>query len=90
MSATKKPIKKPIEDPVNIPSSKAILRMVKEDKIPPGWFTREQCQREWKVSQSYAAHLIRVALKNKKVEIRKFLVLTSQRGLFPTQHYRFK
>ncbi len=75
---------------MKIPSVKEIRVLRPVDKIPPGWYTREQCEKEWKVNQSAAADLLRIALKSGKCETRKFLINTERRGLFPTPHYRFK
>jgi len=75
---------------MKIPSVKDIQVLKPADKIPPGWYTREECEREWKVNQSAASKLIRTALNAKKCEMRKFLIYTASRGLFPTPYYRFK
>jgi hypothetical protein len=75
---------------MKIPPAQLITSMAKSDNVPVGWFTREECQKEWNVSQSRAAHLLRIALENKMVETRKFSIITPRRGIFPTAHYRFK
>ena len=75
---------------MKIPPVKSITSLVKPDKVPDGWFTREQCQKEWNVSQARAGHLLKLALEGKMAETRKFAIVTLRRGIYPTAHYRFK
>ena len=73
-----------------IPSTDTIKRFRKADKVPAGWFTREDCEKEWGINQTSAAKLIRIALKAGRCEMRKFTINTENRGLFPTPFYKFK
>ena len=75
---------------MKIPSVKQIKHLRKSDTVPPGWFSREQCQKEWNVNQSNAAVLLRTAMTAGKCEMKKFLIHTESRGLFPTPFYKFK
>jgi len=75
---------------MKIPSAQEIKNLRKADKIPPGWFSRDQCEKEWKVTQAAAAALIRTAITAGKCDMKKFLIHTDRRGLYPTQYYRFK
>ena len=73
-----------------IPPVKSIASLVKADTVPPGWYTREDCQKVWNVSQSRACRLIRLAIENKKAVMKKFSIKTEGRGVFPTVHYKFR
>jgi hypothetical protein len=62
----------------------------KPDRIPAGWFTRQQLENEWNLSRDYAGSLIKQAIIEGKAEMKKFLIPTPTRGLYPTQHYKFR
>ena len=75
---------------MKIPTLAQIKSHRKPDKIPPGWFTREQLQKEWGLSRDYTGKLIKDAMLQSRGEMKKYLVPTVSRGLYPTQHYRFR
>jgi hypothetical protein len=59
------------------------------DTVPPGWFSRQDLENEWKTSLAYTNKLIKDALAAKRVTVQKFIVQTPTRGLYPTPHYKF-
>ena len=72
------------------PSLKDLKSSRPADVVPPGWFSRAECEKEWNLSATHAYKLIREALMNDRATSKKFLVLTPMRGLYPTPHYKFK
>lgn len=76
-------------------ASAELLRQLKgaisnvEEKVPEGWVTAWQLQAEWGLSQAHTGRLIRAGVENGMIEARKFRIRTN-RGVFPTQHYRKK
>jgi len=66
------------------------MSRVKVDIVPEGWFTTEDCAKEWNLSRPRAFSLIRQSIESKKCEMRKFRIMTIGRGIFPVHHYRFK
>jgi hypothetical protein len=72
------------------PSLASIRAAKKPDKVPLGWYTRSELEREWNLSRDYAGRLIKDAIFDGRCEVQKFSVLTDMRGIYPTPHYRFK
>lgn len=73
------------------PPSLAKVKLTRRvDVVPKGWFTRQQLENEWRLSRDYAGKLIKEAILHGRCEMKKFLIRTHHRGVYPTQHYRFK
>ena len=66
------------------------MRSLKEDVVPEGWFTTEECAKEWNLSRPTAFNLIKQALISKQCKMRKFRRMTTGRGLYPIHYYKFK
>lgn len=62
----------------------------KPEKVPAGWYTRQELSEAWKLSTSRTGELIMQAVRNGMAEHRMFRIRTALRGVYPTQHYRFK
>jgi hypothetical protein len=60
------------------------------DNVPAGWYSRNDLEREWNRSRDYTGKLIKEAVDHGRAEMKKFLIFTPSRGLYPTPHYRFK
>lgn len=73
-----------------IPTTKQIKESRKAAKIPEGWHTRQEIMTAWGLSLPYTSKLIRESIENGKCAVRKFTILTRSRGIYPTQHYKFK
>lgn len=73
-----------------IPTTKQINASRKAAKIPEGWHTRQEIMHAWGLSPAYTAKLIRESIENGRCAVRKFTILTRSRGIYPTQHYKFK
>lgn len=61
-----------------------------EEKVPEGWKTAWQLQKEWDLSPAHTGRLIRAGVDQGILEARKFRIQTQRRGVFPTEHYRKK
>lgn len=72
--------------PPSLASMKALKKPV---KVPPGWFTRQELQNEWNLSQKHTCNMINLAMDNGKAEVRKF-PLPTRNGIYQTPHYKFK
>jgi hypothetical protein len=73
------------------PPSLAKVKLTRPvDVVPDGWFTRQQLEKEWRLSTDYTGKIIRDSVLHGRCDMKKFLVLTRSRGLYPTQHYKFK
>lgn len=59
----------------------------KAQKVPRGWFTREELEIKWNCSTSHTLHLVKAAIKDGLVEMQKFLIVRDDR-LYPVPHYR--
>lgn len=64
--------------------------LVKPEKVPPGWYTRQDLQEAWALSSSRTRELVSAALRNGMAEHRIFRLKTITRGVYPIHHYRFK
>jgi|LakMenEpi03Aug12_release.lakeMendotaPanAssembly.Ray.scaffolds.fasta_scaffold2048095_2 hypothetical protein len=75
---------------MNRPPPLVSMRTLKEDVVPEGWFTTEECAAEWNLSRATAFGLIKQALISKQCVMRKYRRMTTGRGLYPIHHYKFK
>lgn len=62
----------------------------KADKVPAGWYSRRDLEAAWGLSSQRTGVLISKAVKDGMAEYRTFRIMTALRGIYPTQHYRFK
>ena len=60
------------------------------DVVPEGWFTRLDLEKAWGLSTARTSNLINNAVQSGMAEHRTFRIQAGLRGLYPTQHYRFK
>ena len=65
-------------------------RVRKIDKVPPGWFTRSQLEREWNLGQAQTLVLLRTAVQAKRADVKTFCIPAGMRSYMPVPHYRFK
>ena len=72
------------------PPTLSQVRVSKLDKVPDGWFTRDQLEKAWNLSQSHTSLLIKQALASRKAEMRRFKILHPSRSGFATPHYKFR
>jgi hypothetical protein len=72
------------------PPTLAQVRVSKVDKVPDGWFTRAQLEKEWDLSQAQTALLIKRAVESGKASARNFKISHTLRSYQSTPHYRFK
>ena len=72
------------------PPTLASVRVAKVDKVPEGWFTRAQLEKEWDLSQAQTVLLIRQSLESGRAELKKFKIPHQLRSTTPTPHYKFK
>jgi hypothetical protein len=79
-----------MKKPNRPPSLKDIKPARPADVVPHGWFSRQDCEKEWGLSATYTYKLIQQALQTKRATIKKFNVPTPSRGVYPTPHYKFK
>lgn len=79
-----------MKKPNRPPALKDVKGVRKADVVPPGWFSREDCEKEWNLSQSHSIKIISEALRGGRATTKKFLVESKQRALFPVPHYRFQ
>ena len=61
----------------------------KADKVPKGWYSRDQLQGAWGLSQSRTIELIRSALRRKEAKVKTFKV-KRETGVFRIPFYQFK
>jgi hypothetical protein len=61
----------------------------KAEKVPKGWFTREDLEKKWNFSSCHTLHLLSAAMKKGLVEMQKFQIERDDR-LYPVPHYREK
>lgn len=64
--------------------------LVKPEKVPPGWYTRRDLEEAWGLSDKRTGVLISKAVQSGMAEFRIYRIETALRGVYPTQHYRFK
>lgn len=57
------------------------------DKIPAGWFTRMQLQKQWGCGETKAQQRIQSAIKAGKVQRRMFAVVDATGACRPIPHY---
>jgi predicted DNA-binding ArsR family transcriptional regulator len=73
------------------PPSLAIVKSsLKVDIVPEGWYTRRDLEEAWGLSTTRTSNLINKAVQSGMAEHRTFRIQAGLRGLYPTQHYRFK
>jgi len=72
------------------PPTLAQIRVSKVDKVPDGWFTRAQLEKEWDLSQAHTGLLIKQAVDGGRAEVRNFKIPHAARTCQSTPHYRFK
>jgi hypothetical protein len=72
------------------PPSSVSLGHLHLDKVPPGWYTRAELQKEWRLSSSRSRELIQEAIDRGMAVMKIFRIATRTRGSYPMQHYRFK
>ena len=58
------------------------------DDVPDGWLTAQGWADLRGVSRPHTSRLLKTGVDAGRVEVRKFRVTTSGRGVYPTQHYR--
>ncbi len=62
---------------------------VKADKVPAGWYSREQLEKAWKLSQSRTSELLGAAVRRKEAKVKKFKTRRPT-GVYLIPYYRFK
>jgi hypothetical protein len=72
------------------PPSLAQVRVSKIEKVPLGWFTRAQLEKEWNLSQAHTGLLIKQALEGGKATVKHFKIPHVSRSCQSTPHYKFK
>jgi hypothetical protein len=75
---------------VERPPASASLGHLHLDKVPAGWYTRAELQKEWRLSSSRSRELIQEAIDRGMAVMKFFRIATRTRGSYPMQHYRFK
>ena len=73
--------------PPSLASMKALKKPV---KVPPGWYTRSELEKEWGLAQAQTVVLIKQAIDAGKAEVKKFSIPHALRSHTSTPHYRFK
>jgi hypothetical protein len=61
----------------------------KIEKVPEGWYSRDQLQEAWGLSQSRTLELIRSALRRKEAKVKTFKV-KRETGVYRIPFYQFK
>jgi hypothetical protein len=61
----------------------------KAEKIPDGWYSREQLESAWGLSMSHTGNLLTIALKRKEAKVRKFKVQRPT-GVYWVPYYKFR
>lgn len=64
-------------------------RLSKCDVVPKEYKTRQEIEKIWKVCKASAANRLRDLKKAGLIEEKKFIIKTN-RGEFPTAHYKIK
>jgi hypothetical protein len=72
------------------PPTLAQVRVSKVDKVPEGWFTRAELQKEWGLAQAQTLTLIKQSMAAGKVEVKKFNLPHPYICHQSVPHYRFK
>ena len=60
------------------------------DVVPPGWYTRQQLQVNWRKSATQAKANLSLLVRANKVEIKKFRILCTDGKSQPIPHYRLR
>jgi hypothetical protein len=63
--------------------------LLRTEKVPKGWFAREDLEKKWNCSTAHTLHLLSAAIKKGLVEKQKFMVVRHDR-IYPVPHYREK
>jgi hypothetical protein len=71
------------------PSIESVFHHI-QDQVPDGWFTRQQLQAHWKLSQSQTVNIIREQIALGKAEMQFFRIACLGRTPIKIQHYKFK
>ena len=58
------------------------------DVVPSGWHTAIDLGKMLGKNRSTVNSLMQVALREGRAEVKKFCVMSGQRGIYPTPHYR--
>ena len=66
------------------------IRVHNVDKVPPGWFTRRELEKEWCMGESNVKRLVASAIAAGKAESKRFRVRHLNGSPGPVPHYRFK
>jgi hypothetical protein len=61
----------------------------KADKIPAGWYCREQLQKEWNLRDTQTKRLLQLAVDCGDAKVEKFRVKRPT-GIFMIPFYKFK
>jgi hypothetical protein len=58
------------------------------EEVPEGWKTAAQWSQEWNVTHNAAGIVLGKSVKLGLMECRKFRIMSRNRGVYPTPHYR--
>ena len=58
------------------------------EEVPEGWKTAAQWSQEWDVTHNAAGIVLGKSTKLGLMECRKFRIMSRNRGVYPTPHYR--
>jgi hypothetical protein len=59
------------------------------EEVPSDWKTADQWSKEWNISPNAAGIILNRSAKLGIIECRKFRIMSGNRGVYPTHHYRF-
>jgi len=68
--------------------SAALAPKIEPDTVPPGWMTAIELGKLLGKDRSTVTGLLQTAIREGRAEVKKFRVLSGQRGIYPTPHYR--
>lgn len=88
MSRYKKADKVVTPDPQLAAWCEALAPRVEPDTVPPGWMTAIELGKLLGKDRSTVTGLLQTAIREGRAEVKKFRVLSGQRGIYPTPHYR--
>ena len=72
------------------PPARSSIRIIKTDKVPPGWFTRVELQKAWGISGAHTRKTIQEAINAGMAQMKIYRIETNTRGVYPIQHYKFR
>jgi hypothetical protein len=64
-------------------------KLIKPDRVPEGWKTSAEWQKEWGLGQAAVSALLSKAIEAKLCKTKKFLVHRGAVGFRPTPFYKF-